>query len=76
MMGFDIDLMNALAKKAGYEKVEFKSIPFDGLIPSLEGGNIDAIITGMSITDARKQKVNFTEPYYEIWSDGNCGQEQ
>lgn len=65
MMGFDIDLMNALAKKAGYEKVEFKSIPFDGLIPSLEGGNIDAIITGMSITDARKQKVNFTEPYYE-----------
>ena len=35
------------------------------LIPSLESGNIDVSITGMSITDARKQKVNFTDPYYE-----------
>ena len=65
VMGFDIDLINALAKKAGYEKVTIKSIAFDGLIPSLESGNIDVSITGMSITDARKQKVNFTDPYYE-----------
>ena len=65
VMGFDIDLINALARKAGYEKVTIKSIAFDGLIPSLESGNIDVSITGMSITDARKQKVNFTDPYYE-----------
>ncbi|WP_317303255.1 basic amino acid ABC transporter substrate-binding protein [Acidaminococcus timonensis] len=65
VQGFDIDLINALAKKAGYEKVTIKSIAFDGLIPSLESGNIDVSITGMSITDARKQKVNFTDPYYE-----------
>ncbi len=65
VMGFDIDMINALAKKAGIEKVTIKSIGFDGLIPSLESGNIDVVITGMSITDARKQKVNFTDPYYE-----------
>ncbi|WP_071142958.1 basic amino acid ABC transporter substrate-binding protein [Acidaminococcus timonensis] len=65
VQGFDIDLINALAKKAGYDKVTIKSIAFDGLIPSLESGNIDVSITGMSITDERKQKVNFTDPYYE-----------
>ncbi|MCH3950212.1 MAG: basic amino acid ABC transporter substrate-binding protein [Acidaminococcus sp.] len=65
IMGFDIDLINALAKKAGFEKVTIKNIAFDGLIPSLEAGNIDATITGMSITEERKKKVNFTDPYYE-----------
>ena len=65
IQGFDIDLINALAKKAGYTTVNIKSIAFDGLIPSLEAGNIDVSITGMSITDERKKKVNFTDPYYE-----------
>ena len=65
MAGFDIDLISAMVKQAGYQKVEFKSLPFDGLIPALENGNIDIAVGGISITDARKQKVNFTDSYYE-----------
>lgn len=65
LTGFDLDLIKALGKKAGYDKVTVKGMGFDALIPALDAGNIDAAIAGMSITDARKQKVNFTDPYYE-----------
>lgn len=65
LTGFDIELIRALGKRAGYEKVTIKGMGFDALIPALDTGNIDVAIAGMSITDARKQKVNFTDPYYE-----------
>ena len=65
LTGFEIELIRALGKRAGYEKVTIKGMGFDALIPALDTGNIDVAIAGMSITDARKQKVNFTDPYYE-----------
>lgn len=65
LTGFDMELIRALGKRAGYEKVTIKGMGFDALIPALDAGNIDVAIAGMSITDARKQKVNFTAPYYE-----------
>ena len=63
--GFDMDLIKAMGKRAGFEKVTVKGMGFDALIPALDAGNIDVAIAGMSITDARKQKVNFTDSYYE-----------
>ena len=63
--GFDMDLIKAMAKKMGYEKVTIKGMGFDALIPAMNAGNIDVIISGMSITDARKKQVLFTDPYYE-----------
>lgn len=65
LIGFDMELIRALGKRAGYDKVTIKGMGFDALIPALDAGNIDVAIAGMSITDARKQKVNFTDPYYE-----------
>ncbi len=62
--GFDIDLMNAIAEKAG-KTVEFESLPFDGLIPALQGGSINAAISGMTITDERKETVDFSDPYFK-----------
>ena len=62
--GFDMDLARAIGKQLG-RKVEIQNMGFDALIPSLDSGNIDVAIAGMSITDARKEKVNFTDPYYE-----------
>ena len=38
---------------------------FDGLIPGLESGNIDMVISAMTITEERKKKVNFSKPYYQ-----------
>lgn len=63
-VGFDIDLMKAIGKQMGYE-VQIQNMGFDGLIPALEGGNIDVIASGMTINDERSKKVNFTKPYYK-----------
>ena len=62
--GFDMDLIRAIGKEMGY-KVDIQNINFDGLIPSLEAGNIDVIISGMTITEERAQKVAFSAPYYQ-----------
>ena len=62
-LGFDIDLAKALGKQMGY-KVELVNLGFDGLIPALSTGNIDLAVSGMSITEERKNAVDFCDPYY------------
>ena len=64
LVGFDIDLMTAVAERAG-KTAEFDSLPFDGLISALQGGAIDAAISGMTITEERKQSVDFSDPYFK-----------
>ena len=61
--GFDIDLIRAIGKQAGY-KVEIQNMGFDALIPALTSGNIDVAIAGMSITEERKKVITFSDPYY------------
>ena len=63
--GFDVDLMNAMAKAGGF-KVEFKHQPWDSLFPALKNGDTDIVISGVTITDERKQSMDFTDPYFEI----------
>lgn len=63
--GFDVDLSNAIAKEMGAQ-AEYVSMGFDALIPALESGQIDAIASGMVITQERSQKINFTDPYYKV----------
>lgn len=63
-VGFDMDLIKAIGKQMGYE-VEVQGMPFDGLIPGLEAGTIDAVISAMTITDDRAKNVNFSKPYYK-----------
>jgi len=62
--GFDIDLMNAIGEAAGFT-VEFESLPFDGIIPALQGGTVDAAISGMTITAERAEVVDFSRPYFK-----------
>ena len=63
-VGFDIDLIKALGTKMGYE-VQIQNMNFDGLIPALEAGNIDATVAGMTIKEERAKKVLFSKPYYQ-----------
>jgi polar amino acid transport system substrate-binding protein len=63
-VGFDVDLMKALGKQMGME-VQVVNTAFDGLIPALESGQIDAIASAMTITEERSKKVNFSKPYYK-----------
>lgn len=62
LVGFDIDLMKAIGEEAGRE-IQFESLPFDGIIPALQAGTVDAAISGMTITEERAQTVDFSRPY-------------
>lgn len=62
-VGFDMDLIRAMGKEAGY-KVEIQNIGFDALIPSLQTNIIDCAASGMTITAERAKVVAFSNPYY------------
>lgn len=64
LVGFDIDLVNAISKELGI-KVEFVEMDFDGLISAIKMGKIDIIASGMTKTPQRAKSVEFTKPYYE-----------
>ena len=61
--GFDIDLMNEIAERAGLE-VEYENVEFDGLIRGLDADLFDAAISAMTITPERQQQVDFSDPYF------------
>lgn len=63
-VGFDIDLINAVAEEAGFE-IELETTNFDGIIPGLQTGQFDIAIAGISITEERKEKIDYSDPYYE-----------
>ncbi|MDF1801882.1 transporter substrate-binding domain-containing protein [Thalassovita sp.] len=60
--GFERDLGDELCKRAGLT-CEWVTNDWDSIIPNLVSGNYDAIIAGMSITDERKEKIDFTQNY-------------
>lgn len=63
--GFDVDLVAAIAKEMGLES-EFMTEGFDTLIPTLKAGSkFDIIASGMTITDERKQEIDFSDPYID-----------
>ena len=64
-IGFDIELMQDLGSEMGYDKVEFVQMGFNELLPSLQEGKVDAAIACMTVTDERKEEVDFTAPYLE-----------
>lgn len=63
--GFDVDLMNAVAKEMGYEKVEFVNVDFKDIFNGLSEKKYDAAIAGISITPERERIAEFSEPYVE-----------
>lgn len=62
VVGFDIDLAQAVAKKLN-KKVKFQPINWSMKETELKNGNIDLIWNGYSISDERKEKVEFSKPY-------------
>ncbi|MCW5315957.1 ABC transporter permease subunit [Nostoc sp. KVJ3] len=64
LQGFSIDLMNAIAVAAKF-KVDFKSMPFDGIVPALAAKTVDAAISSITITEERAKTISFSRPYFK-----------
>ncbi|MBM7600692.1 glutamine transport system substrate-binding protein [Virgibacillus halotolerans] len=63
-VGFDIDLINALADEVGF-KIDLETTNFDGIIPGLQTGSFDIALAGIGITEERKKSIDYSDPYYE-----------
>jgi polar amino acid transport system substrate-binding protein len=62
-VGFDIELMQEIAKRMGVELV-WQDMPFDSLIAAVQGGKLDASISGFNYDEERDKLVDFTDPYF------------
>ena len=63
LAGFDIDMAKAMADTMGV-KLELKTMPFEQLIPALEQGKIDIVLSNMTMTVDRNMRVAFVGPYF------------
>ena len=64
IVGFDIDVVKAVAAKAGIE-VKFVNTPWEGIFNTLAQGDRDFLVSSITITDERKQTMDFSSPYFD-----------
>lgn len=62
-VGWEVDMIGAICKAAEME-CEVVPVAWDGIIPALTAGQIDAIMASMSITEERMQTIDFSDKYY------------
>ncbi|HLO03845.1 MAG TPA: basic amino acid ABC transporter substrate-binding protein [Symbiobacteriaceae bacterium] len=63
IVGWEIELAEQIAKDLGV-KLEIRDIPFDNLIPELQAGKVDFVVSALTITEKRAKSVDFTDPYW------------
>jgi polar amino acid transport system substrate-binding protein len=64
IVGFDIDVVKAVAAKAGME-VKFVNTPWEGIFNTLQQGDRDFLVSAITITPERQQSMDFTSPYFD-----------
>ena len=64
IVGYDVDIIKAVAQKAGLQ-IKIVNTPWTGIFAALNNGDVDLIISGVTINDKRKQSYDFTTPYFE-----------
>ena len=64
IVGFSVDILTAVAAKGGFE-IKFVNTPWEGIFNSLQQGDRDALISSITITDERKQTMDFSAPYFD-----------
>ncbi|MHB1274739.1 MAG: basic amino acid ABC transporter substrate-binding protein [Candidatus Humimicrobiaceae bacterium] len=65
IVGFDVDLTNAIAEKLGL-KLDYQNTAWDGMFPAVVAHKFDMIISSITITDDRKKEMDFSDPYYRV----------
>ncbi len=63
IVGFDVDVVKAVAAKAGIE-VKFVNTPWEGIFKTLDTGERDMVVSAVTITDERKLTMDFSAPYF------------
>jgi polar amino acid transport system substrate-binding protein len=63
IVGFDVDIVNEIAERAGFE-VEWVNTRWDGIFVALANGEFNLVASAVTITDERKQTIDFSEPYF------------
>lgn len=64
IVGFTVDVLSAAAAKAGVD-IKFVNTPWEGIFNSLAGGERDLLASSITITDERKQTMDFTDSYFD-----------
>jgi polar amino acid transport system substrate-binding protein len=64
IVGFDIEVVQAVAAKAGFQ-VKFVNTPWEGIFNTLQQGDRDMVVSAVTITDERKQTMDFSDPYFD-----------
>ena len=64
LVGFDIDIAKLICEKLGYA-LEVKDMDFSGLIAALNSGRVDFVMSGMTVTEERIKRVDFSQMYYQ-----------
>jgi polar amino acid transport system substrate-binding protein len=64
IVGFDIEVVQAAAKKAGLE-VKFVNTPWEGIFNALNQGDRDLLVSAITITEERKGTMDFSKPYFD-----------
>ena len=64
IVGFDIEVVQAIAAKAGFE-VKFVNTPWEGIFNALGQGDRDMVVSAVTITEERKQTMDFSNPYFD-----------
>ncbi|MDB9311633.1 transporter substrate-binding domain-containing protein [Spirulina sp. CS-785/01] len=67
IVGFDIDIAQAIAEELGFQ-LEIQDMDFNSLLPALEAGKVDFVMAGMSPTPERQEIADFTQLYYKAES--------
>ena len=62
VVGIDAEIAAAVAEKLGM-KLEIKDMAFDSLITAVSTGSVDIVLAGMTVTEERKESVNFSDSY-------------
>jgi len=66
IVGMTIDMLSTVASKAGVE-IKFVNTPWEGIFNSLQQGDRDILASSITITDERKQTMDFTNPYFDAY---------
>ena len=65
LVGFDVELTEAIVARTDYEFGGFETFEFDSLVPALQDGNIDLVAAAVTVTEDRDEQIDFSDPYYE-----------